>query len=57
MTTYSNPRMHAAIENWPSGSIEDERPAHNYIVLHTSLGSFGFLPDHWVEVDAEQMRA
>ena len=26
------------------------------IVLHTSQGSFGFPPDHWIEVDPEQAR-
>lgn len=29
--------------------IEDERPAHSCIVLHTTQGSFGFPPDHQVE--------
>lgn len=26
------------------------------IVLHTTQGSFGFPPDHWIVVDAEQVR-
>lgn len=26
------------------------------IVLHTSQGSFGFPPDHWIEVDGKQVR-
>lgn len=26
------------------------------VVLHTSQGSFGFPPDHWIEVDGEQIR-
>jgi hypothetical protein len=26
------------------------------IVLHTTQGSYGFPPDHWIEVDGEQIR-
>lgn len=26
------------------------------IVLHTSQSSFGFPPDHWLEIDGEQVR-
>lgn len=35
---------------------EIERETPNCIVLHTSQGSFGFPPDHWLDVDGEQVR-
>lgn len=36
--------------------LEIEKEGRGCIVLHTSLGSFGFPPDHYVEVDPEQAR-
>jgi hypothetical protein len=35
-------------------SVERETP--QCTVLHTSQGSFGFPPDHWLDVDGEQLR-
>ena len=35
---------------------EIERETPTCIVLYTTQGAFGFPPDHWLDVDGEQVR-